>query len=101
MINKRHLATLLFAAFLFFQPRIAMAVRCDTNEPALGRWELISALRRDAFSNTLDEYTELTRVGFEVMAGFSPQLSVAGLLGQVGFFDNFIVTFDYTPHPPE
>jgi len=36
----------------------------------------------------------------EIMAGFSHQLSVPGLLGQIGFFDNFIVTFDWTPHPP-
>jgi hypothetical protein len=36
----------------------------------------------------------------EIIAGFSPQLSVAGLLGQLGFFDNFVVTMDYTPDPP-
>jgi len=36
----------------------------------------------------------------EITAGFSYQLSVAGLLGQTGLFDNFIVTFDFTPHPP-
>jgi len=36
----------------------------------------------------------------EITAGFSHQLSVAGLLGQSGFFNNFIVTFDFTPHPP-
>jgi hypothetical protein len=37
---------------------------------------------------------------FDIQAGFSDQLAVAGLLGQVGFFENFSVTFDYTPHPP-
>lgn len=37
---------------------------------------------------------------FDVMAGFSPSLSVPALLGQVGFFDQFVVTFDYAPHPP-
>jgi hypothetical protein len=36
----------------------------------------------------------------DITAGFSPTLSVPALLGQVGFFDHFIVTFDYTPHPP-
>lgn len=36
----------------------------------------------------------------EIIAGFSDRLSQAGLLGQVGLFDNFIVTFDNTPHPP-
>jgi len=37
---------------------------------------------------------------FDVTAGFSPNLSVPALLGQVGFFDQFIVTFDHTSHPP-
>lgn len=37
---------------------------------------------------------------YEIAAGFSHQLSCAGLLGQVGFFDHFITTFDYTPDPP-
>lgn len=36
----------------------------------------------------------------EIRAGFSYELSVPGLLGQIGFFDNFIVTFDNTPDPP-
>ncbi len=36
----------------------------------------------------------------EILAGFSPNLSVAALLGQMGFFDNFVVTMDYTPDPP-
>ncbi len=35
-----------------------------------------------------------------IKAGFSYELSVPALLGQNGFFDNFIVTFDNTPHPP-
>lgn len=36
----------------------------------------------------------------EVMAGFSPQLSVAGILGRSGFFDNYTVTFDPCNDPP-
>ena len=35
-----------------------------------------------------------------IKVGFSYELSVPALLGQNGFFDNFIVTFDNTPHPP-
>lgn len=37
---------------------------------------------------------------YDITAGFSPTLSVPALLGQLGFFDHFIVTFDYAPHPP-
>ena len=37
----------------------------------------------------------------ETMVGFSYDVSVAGLFGYLGFFDNFIVTFDDTPHPPQ
>lgn len=36
----------------------------------------------------------------EITAGFSYELSYLGLLGRNGFFDNFIVTFDHTTHPP-
>ena len=31
---------------------------------------------------------------------FAYSLSTTGVLGQIGFFDHFIVTFDWTPHPP-
>jgi hypothetical protein len=37
---------------------------------------------------------------FETMAGFSHQLSVTGLLGLRGFFENFVVTIDSSVHPP-
>ena len=35
-----------------------------------------------------------------VRAGFSEELSVAGILGRTGFFDAFKVIFDHTEHPP-
>lgn len=35
-----------------------------------------------------------------ITAGFSPQLSVAAILGRHGFFENFIVTFDPCSKPP-
>jgi hypothetical protein len=31
---------------------------------------------------------------------FAYGLSITGVLGQIGFFNHFIVTFDWTPHPP-
>lgn len=34
------------------------------------------------------------------MAGFADQLSVAGLLGRRGFFENFTVKIDSAPNPP-
>ncbi len=36
----------------------------------------------------------------EVMAGFSDKLSLAGILGRDGFFDNFHVYFDHSGKPP-
>jgi len=36
----------------------------------------------------------------ETMAGFSDKISVAGLLGRRGFFDNFIVKIDSSTNPP-
>lgn len=38
---------------------------------------------------------------FETMAGFCPALTVAGILGRRGFFDNFTVTFDPLEYPPQ
>jgi hypothetical protein len=35
----------------------------------------------------------------EIKAGFSWDLT-SNLLGQVGFFDNFVATFDWAPNPP-
>jgi len=35
----------------------------------------------------------------EIKAGFSWDIT-DNLLGQIGFFDNFAVTFDPSPHPP-
>ena len=35
-----------------------------------------------------------------IRAGFCAQLSVAGILGRRGFFDNFTVTFDHSTEPP-
>ena len=37
---------------------------------------------------------------FETMAGFSKDLSVTGLLGRRGFFENFIVKIDASGSPP-
>lgn len=37
---------------------------------------------------------------FEAMAGFSWALSVGGILGRRGFFENFVVTFDASANTP-
>lgn len=36
----------------------------------------------------------------EVRAGFSRELTTAGILGRLGFFDSFRVIFDHSTHPP-
>ncbi len=36
-----------------------------------------------------------------VKAGFTKKLSVAGILGRSGFFDNFIIRFDHSTKPPQ
>jgi len=37
---------------------------------------------------------------FDTMAGFSSELSVTGLLGRRGFFENFVVKLDASTSPP-
>ncbi len=36
-----------------------------------------------------------------IYGGFCKKLVPAGILGRLGFFDNFKVTFDHSVHPPE
>jgi hypothetical protein len=36
----------------------------------------------------------------EVSAGFSRELAVTGILGRIGFFDSFRISFDQSIHPP-
>jgi hypothetical protein len=36
-----------------------------------------------------------------IEAAFSPNLPLAGLLGRIGFFENYKITFDPSTHPPE
>ena len=31
---------------------------------------------------------------------FAPGMTAVGILGQIGFFDHFVATFDWTPDPP-
>ena len=37
---------------------------------------------------------------YEAPIIFAYDISATGILGQIGFFDHFIVTFDWTPDPP-
>ncbi len=37
---------------------------------------------------------------FKIRAGFADQLPLAGLLGRVGFFEHFKITFDPSSNPP-
>ena len=37
---------------------------------------------------------------YETTVVFCYELSVGGILGQLGFFDHFVATFDWTPNPP-
>jgi hypothetical protein len=36
----------------------------------------------------------------EVTAGFIKKLNASGILGRLGFFDHFKITFDHERHPP-
>ena len=37
---------------------------------------------------------------FKILAAFTDQLPLAGLLGRVGFFEHFKITFDSSTNPP-
>src|SRR3954447_18895462 len=63
MIKRTSLGLLLFAALLFLQPRIALALGCDAKEPSFSRYELVWTLKKDGFSNALDAYVEFEPLG--------------------------------------
>jgi hypothetical protein len=37
---------------------------------------------------------------FDMPIVFAHGISATGILGQIGFFDHFVATFDWTPNPP-
>lgn len=37
---------------------------------------------------------------FQAPIVFAYGISTTGILGQTGFFEHFVVTFDWTPNPP-
>ena len=37
---------------------------------------------------------------FKIQAGFSSELPLAGLLGRIGFFEHYKITFDGSTNPP-
>jgi hypothetical protein len=56
-------------------------------------------MNEPVFYHKLRLYVESNWV-IDITAGFVKKLSVAGILGRNGFFDNFKVRFDHSSHPP-
>jgi hypothetical protein len=60
---------------------------------------LSHGMREPVYYHTVKLYVESDWV-IDITAGFIKKLSVAGLLGRNGFFDNFKVRFDQSLIPP-
>ncbi len=61
---------------------------------------VIANLQESAYFHRVQIYVE-SNWKITVTAGFMENLSVGGILGRNGFFDNFRVTFDQGVNPPE
>ena len=60
---------------------------------------VIAGVKQVAYFHKIRLYVETNWI-IDVKAGFLEDLSVAGLLGRRGFFENFVVRFDHTTTPP-
>ena len=60
---------------------------------------LSQGMAEPVFYHKVNLYVESDWV-VDITAGFVKKLSVAGILGRNGFFDNFKVRFDQSMHPP-
>ncbi len=60
---------------------------------------LSHGMREPVFYHQVKLYVESDWV-IDITAGFIKKLSVAGILGRNGFFDNFKVGFDQSLTPP-
>lgn len=68
----------------------------DGTESSLGG--VIGGARAPIYYHPIKILVDLFQI--QTMVGFSESLSVAGLLGRRGFFDNFVFTLDGTTDPP-
>jgi hypothetical protein len=85
--------------FCLFHASIGTALGIDLGR---GRKGLLSGAIAGAQGEVYYHNVSLRVLGslITTFAGFSPALSVAALLGRVGFFDNFRVTFNPDYEPP-
>jgi hypothetical protein len=58
----------------------------------------ISGVATDIFVHTVSLHVLGSM--FKIKAGFSDDLPLAGLLGRLGFFEHFKITFDSSNNPP-
>jgi hypothetical protein len=87
--------------FCFFRADIGKSLGIDVEsgiEYQIGG--VIGGVRDTAYFHKVKVYVETAWL-IEVKAGFMQRLSVPGILGRNGFFDNFHVRFDHSCQPPE
>lgn len=70
-----------------------------TQGPSYPLGGVISGPRENMYFHKVNLFVEKYWC-IEVMAGFCKDLAVTGLVGRLGFFSNFVVTFDHTSIPP-
>ncbi len=70
-----------------------------TTGPSYSLGGVIAGARGEMYFHKVNLFIEKYQC-VEVMAGFCKELAVTGLVGRLGFFNNFIVTFDHSTNPP-
>lgn len=86
------------ASQCLFHSSIGKSIGLDIEKGEPAETTGISGVATDIFLHTVSLYV-LGNM-FKIRAGFADKLPLAGLLGRIGFFEYFKITFDPSSNPP-
>lgn len=86
------------ASICLFHSSIGKGIGLNVEKGEVDKTVGISGVPTEIFKHTISLYV-LGNM-FKIQAGFTPNLPLAGLLGRIGFFEHFRITFDPSSDPP-
>jgi hypothetical protein len=86
------------ASLCLFHSSIGMGIGLNVEKGELDETVGVSGVPTRIYRHTI--FLHVVGNIFKIRAGFTNQLPLAGLLGRVGFFEYFKITFDPSSNPP-
>jgi hypothetical protein len=87
------------ASECIFHSSVGRGIGLDIEKGEKGQTTGISGQPNTVYTHRISLYVPGGHV-LKIRASFSEELPVAGILGIIGFFENFKITFDPTSTPP-